>query len=133
GEKQWLGSPEHRAISRQAVRESLVLLKNKGSLLPLDRKLNVLVAGDGADNIGKVSGGWTVTWQGTGNKNTDFPGGTSIYQGISEVVAAAGGKVQFSEDASYTDAPDVAIVVYGENPYAEGEGDITNLQYQRED
>ncbi len=133
GKKELLGSAEHRAIARQAVRESLVLLKNKNSLLPLKRKMNVLVAGDAADNIGKVSGGWTISWQGTGNKNSDFPGATSIYQGINDVVTKAGGSASLSVDGSYKVAPDVAIVVFGENPYAEGEGDISNLQYQRED
>src|SRR5690606_3792515 len=64
GKKELLGAPEHREVARQAVRESLVLLKNKGNLLPLARNQTILVAGDGADNIGKQAGGWSVTWQG---------------------------------------------------------------------
>ena len=64
---------EHRAVARQAVRESLVLLKNRAHLLPLSPKLNVLVAGDGADNIPKQSGGWTITWQGTGTYQRRLP------------------------------------------------------------
>jgi beta-glucosidase len=130
GKEEWIGAAEHRAIARQAVRESLVLLKNNNKLLPLERKLNVLVAGDGADNIGKQSGGWTISWQGTGNTNSDFPGGSSVYQGIAEVVNAAGGKAELNESGSYNQKPDVAIVVFGENPYAEMQGDVSDLTYR---
>jgi beta-glucosidase len=132
GRTELLGAAEHRAIARQAVRESLVLLKNSNDLLPLARSSRVLVAGDGAHNIGKQSGGWTLTWQGTGNTNDDFPGATSIYQGIAEIVRAAGGTVQLSEEGRYTDKPDVAIVVFGEDPYAEMQGDISHLAYGSE-
>jgi beta-glucosidase len=128
-----LGSPEHRAVAREAVRKSLVLLKNEGSLLPLRRKLHVLVAGDGADDIEKQSGGWTLTWQGTENTKADFPGATSIYEGIRATVAAAGGTATLSPDGSYRSKPDVAIVVFGENPYAEWHGDIRSLDYRGAD
>jgi beta-glucosidase len=131
GKTDLIGSAEHRLVARQAVRESLVLLKNKANLLPLSPSANVLVAGDGADNIGKQSGGWSITWQGTGNTNADFPGGSSIYDGIEQVVNAAGGKVQLSPTGEFTEKPDVAIVVFGEEPYAEGNGDLDNLEYQR--
>lgn len=133
GKKEVLGAPEHREIARQAVRESLVMLKNKNNLLPLVRNQKVLVAGDGADNIGKQSGGWSVTWQGTGNSNSDFPGGTSIYGGINQVVSAAGGKATLSVDGSFTEKPDVAIVVFGEDPYAEMQGDAGTLAYKPRD
>jgi beta-glucosidase len=112
------------------VQESLVLLKNK-NVLPINPTNHILVAGNGADNIGKQSGGWTITWQGTNNTNTDFPGGTSIYKGIAGQVKSAGGKVTLSEDGSFTTKPDVAVVVFGEEPYAEGHGDRENLDYQR--
>ena len=131
GKTELIGSAEHRKIARQAVRESLVLLKNKGNILPLKPSQNILVAGDGADNIGKQSGGWSITWQGTGNTNTDFPGGSSIYSGIKQVVNAAGGEVQLNIAGEYKEKPDVAIVVFGEEPYAEGNGDLDNLEYQR--
>ncbi|HVF16198.1 MAG TPA: glycoside hydrolase family 3 N-terminal domain-containing protein, partial [Steroidobacteraceae bacterium] len=117
--RELLGAPEHRAVAREAVRKSLVLVKNKNAVLPLRRKMNVLVAGDGADNIGKQSGGWTITWQGTETTNTDFPGATSIFGGIKQTVEASGGKAMLSVDGSFTAKPDVAIVVFGENPYAE--------------
>jgi len=118
-------------VARQAVRESLVLLKNKDNLLPLSPKLNILVAGDAAHNIGKQSGGWSITWQGTNNSNEDFPGGTSIYDGLASQVKAAGGKISLSEHGQFSQKPDVAIVVFGEEPYAEGHGDKDNLAYQR--
>ncbi len=126
-----IGSTEHRELAREAVRESLVMLKNKNNVLPLSRNMNVLVAGDGADNIGKQSGGWSISWQGTGNQNSDFPGATSIYKGINDVVSAAGGKTSLNVRGDYSERPDVAIVVFGENPYAEGEGDLANLEYQK--
>lgn len=129
GKTKLLGSPEHRAVAREAVRKSLVLLKNQDNLLPLSPKQNILVAGDGADNIGKQSGGWSITWQGTNNENSDFPGGSSIWDGISEKVTAAGGSATLSVDGSFTEKPDVAVVVFGEDPYAEGVGDIPTLEY----
>jgi beta-glucosidase len=122
-----LGSAEHRAVAREAVRKSLVLLRNEKELLPLRRNLNVLVAGEGADDIGQQSGGWTITWQGTGNSNADFPGGTSIFEGIRATVASAGGTATLSVDGSSPSRPDVAIVVFGEPPYAEWHGDIQSL------
>nr|WP_259337860.1 exo 1,3/1,4-beta-D-glucan glucohydrolase [Colwellia sp. RSH04] len=131
GKTELIGHQEHREIAQQAVRESLVLLKNNDNILPLSPKLNILMAGDAAHNIGKQSGGWTITWQGTNNENTDFPGGSSIYDGFAAQVNLAGGKIQLSEDGSFSEKPDVAIVVFGEEPYAEGHGDRANLVYQR--
>lgn len=133
GKTALLGSKSHRAIARQAVRESLVLLKNKQQLLPLNPASKVLVAGDGADNIAKQSGGWTLTWQGTENNNSDFPNAESIFSGIEKAVAAAGGQAELNVHGDYQQRPDVAIVVYGENPYAEMQGDIENLDYHSSD
>ncbi len=131
GDRSIIGHPDHRAVAREAVRKSLVMLKNNNNLLPIEPNSRVLVAGDGAHNIGKQSGGWTITWQGTGNENSDFPDASSIYQGIEQVVTAAGGSAELSVDGSFNEKPDVAIVVFGENPYAEGNGDIANVEYQR--
>ncbi|WP_404340967.1 glycoside hydrolase family 3 protein [Pseudoalteromonas mariniglutinosa] len=131
GKTEIIGSAEHREIAKQAVRESLVLLKNKQQLLPLSPTAKVLVAGQGADNIGMQSGGWTITWQGTGNQNSDFPGGTSILDGIERTVEQAGGQVEYDLNGAFSSRPDVAIVVFGEQPYAEGNGDLDNLEYQR--
>jgi len=127
---QVIGSAAHRAVARRAVRESLVLLKNNHGLLPLDPRKRILVAGDGADNISKQNGGWTLTWQGTGLTNANFPGATSIWAGISAQVRAAGGAAVLSVDGSYKQKPDAAIVVFGEDPYAEFQGDLPNLAYK---
>ncbi len=132
GKADLLGAPEHRAVARQAVRESLVLLKNNDGLLPLKPAGRVLVAGDGADDIGKQSGGWTLTWQGIGNRKEDFPGATSIYDGIATAVQAAGGSAELSVEGEYSAKPDVAIVVFGEDPYAEMQGDRAHLDYEPE-
>lgn len=131
GKTSLIGAKAHRKIARQAVSESLVLLKNKDNILPLSPNQNILVTGNGAHNIGKQAGGWSITWQGTGNTNKDFPGGTSIYQGFESAMQAGAGKIELSEKGQYTQKPDVAIVVFGEEPYAEGNGDIDNLDYQR--
>ena len=125
-----VGSPAHRALARRAVRESMVLLKNNGGVLPLDPRKRILVAGDAADNISRQSGGWTLTWQGTGLGNKDFPGAQSIGAGIAEQVKAAGGQIEIAADGRYTRKPDVAVVVFGEDPYAEFQGDLPNLLYR---
>jgi len=124
-----VGAPEHRAIARQAVAESLVLLKNDG-VLPLKASAHILIAGDDADDIGQAAGGWTLSWQGDGNTNADFPGGTSIYAGIAAAMKAAGGTATLSRDGSFTAKPDVAVVVFGEQPYAEMRGDVRTLEFQ---
>ncbi len=124
---QWnlLGAPEHRAVAREAVRKSLVLLKND-DVLPLKPSANLLVAGLAADSVALQSGGWSITWQGGGElTNADFPGATSIYGGIAEAVKDAGGTATLSEDGGYSAKPDAAIVVFGEQPYAEFVGEIS--------
>ena len=115
-----IGSPAHRAVAREAVAKSQVLLKNRRHTLPLRDDADVYVAGSNADNIGNQAGGWTLTWQ--GDSTNQIPG-TTIREGIEE--AASHGTVTFSEDAS---APiqrkQVGIVVVGETPYSEGFGDV---------
>ncbi|HVR44747.1 MAG TPA: exo 1,3/1,4-beta-D-glucan glucohydrolase [Thermoanaerobaculia bacterium] len=132
GEFALLGAAPHRAVARQAVRESLVLLKNDGNVLPLPPGRHILVAGDGANDVGKQCGGWTLTWQGDGNRNSDFPGASSIWEGIRERVEAAGGTAVLSESGGFDRRPDAAIVVFGEDPYAEFSGDRANLVYDGE-
>lgn len=126
GEYDLLGSTEHREIAREAVRKSLVLLKNQG-VLPLKAGGRLLVAGDGADDIGRQSGGWTLTWQGTGINNSHFPGATSIWGGLKQAVSAAGGSAELSPDGTFKQRPDAAVVVFGEKPYAEFQGDRATL------
>lgn len=130
GKFELLGAPEHREVARRAVRESLVLLKNQDGVLPLAANQRVLVAGDGADDMGKQSGGWTLNWQGTGTKRADYPNADTIWDGIRTQVTAAGGTAQLAVDGRYTQKPDVAIVVFGEDPYAEFLGDLPNLLYK---
>ncbi|KOQ70931.1 glycoside hydrolase family 3 protein [Stenotrophomonas maltophilia] len=125
-----IGAPEHRAVARQAVRESLVLLKNQNGILPLSPKQRILVAGDGADDVGKQAGGWTLNWQGTGTTRKDFPNADTIFEGIAEQARAAGGEATLAIDGRYTTKPDVAVVVFGEDPYAEFQGDLPTLAYK---
>lgn len=108
-----VGSEANRAVGRQAVRESLVLLQQAEGVLPLTKGSNVWVAGSGADNLGHQTGGWTISWQNGG----DLTQGTTIAQGISEVANVV------------TDlaAADVAIVVLSEAPYAEWRGDVSSI------
>ena len=130
----WIGHPEHRALARQAVRESLVLLKNEGGVLPIAPGSNVLVAGAAASSIPTQLGGWSMTWQGDNIENADFPNATSILDGLRAALQGSGGAVQFK---SFRDLrrrlpdplPDVALLVYGEEPYAEYEGDVQTLEF----
>ncbi|MBI1403109.1 MAG: glycoside hydrolase family 3 protein [Porphyrobacter sp.] len=128
-----LGSPEHRAIAREAVAKSQVILKNSG-VLPLKPGARIAVAGSAADNVPQQAGGWTVTWQGGGELTAaDFPGATSIYAGIAAAARAAGGEAVLASDAQSGPAPDVAIVVFGEEPYAEYVGDRKDLAFRDEE
>ncbi|MEV0272628.1 glycoside hydrolase family 3 N-terminal domain-containing protein [Hamadaea sp. NPDC050747] len=116
-----VGNTAHRALARQAVRESQVLLKNTGNLLPLAKSGGkIFVAGKSADNIGYQSGGWTITWQGGSGAITP---GTTILQGIRSTVGS-GATVTYNVGGSGIDSSyRVAIAVVGETPYAEGQGD----------
>ncbi|MBA0684072.1 hypothetical protein Goari_025680 [Gossypium aridum] len=128
-----LGSQEHRELAREAVRKSLVLLKNGESadkpLLPLPKKATkILVAGTHADNLGYQCGGWTITWQGLGGN--DLTTGTTILQAVKNTVDSST-QVVYSEnpDAGFVKSGEFsyAIVVVGEHPYAETYGDSLNL------
>ena len=118
-----LGSPEHRDLAREAVRKSLVLLKNTG-VLPLRSGAHVLIAGRAADQVARASGGWTITWQGGADLTAaDLPGSTSIAAGIAAAMKAGGGSAEFAADGHFAARPDAAVVVFGEAPYAEYAGD----------
>ena len=118
-----IGTAENRAVAREAVRKSLVLLKNNASALPVSRSAKVLVAGKSANNLSNQSGGWTLTWQGTDNTDDQFGGGTTLWQAVQKVAPKA--VLDTSADGAMADATyDVALVAIGETPYAEGQGDI---------
>ena len=117
----------HRELAREAVQRSAVLLKNNANVLPLARNRKILVVGKGADSFSVQTGGWTLSWQGTGNSNADFPNGETVLAGIRRVVGDA--NVTYSATAEGVDSfpfgPDSAVIaVIGETPYAEGVGDI---------
>ena len=128
-----LGSPEHRALAREAVAKSQVILKNAG-ILPLKAGARIEVAGRAADNIPQQAGGWSVTWQGGGDLTAaDFPGATSIWSGIAAAAKAAGSEAVLAHEGNATSKPDVAIVVFGEQPYAEFVGDRKDLAFRDEE
>lgn len=125
------GGNEHRRVARQAVRESLVLLKNENKTLPLSRKLkHIHVAGDSANNIGIQCGGWTIDWQGKSGEVTS--GGTTILKAFQNT-ASADTKVTYSRDGTGAAGADVVVVVVGEKPYAEGPGDSAALTLSSEE
>lgn len=138
GRSDWIGHPRHRALARRAVRQSLVLLKNEDSVLPIVPQSRVLVAGAAASSIPSQLGGWSMTWQGDDIGNADFPGATSILDGVREAVEGAGGSVDYRQFADVLagpeeSLPDIALLVYGEAPYAEYEGDVETLEFSPRD
>jgi beta-glucosidase len=126
-------SREHLELARQAVRESLVLLKNEKDVLPLSKATPVIfVAGEGANDIGLQSGGWTLEWQGKAGNDND---GTTILSGIKAAVDS-GTRVEFKSDGDFNEFKDTSgnqliadtgIVVLAEKPYAEGVGDLKDI------
>jgi beta-glucosidase len=126
-----IGSPEHRAIARQCVRESLVVLKNESRALPLAKDIkHLVVVGAAADDLGVQCGGWTVDWQGRHGNVTH--GGTTILAGIRKAVSP-GTQVTFLPNAGDLKSADAVIVVIGEPPYAEGAGDRSGLYLPADD
>jgi len=129
GDKELLGSDAHRQLARRAVRQSLVLLKNNDGLLPLDPSKTYLLVGDGADSVAKMAGGWTLSWQG-GEANSEFPNAQTIRQSLSDLVAEGGGRLIYDPDGTRPEMADVVIAVYGEDPYAEFQGDLPDVDFK---
>lgn len=126
-----VGADEHRELAREAVRKSLVLLKNDGQALPLAKEEpRILVAGQAADDIGIQCGGWTIEWQGKEGRITP---GTTILEAIRRTAAAA--EVLYSPSGEFEEAvrAGVGIAVVGERPYAEGLGDRADLALGQRD
>ena len=125
------GSDEHRQVAREAVRQSLVLLKNNDKTLPVSKQITrIHVAGKNADNLGNQCGGWTIDWQGRSGQVTT--GGTTILAAIKNTVSEDT-KVTFSLDGTGATGADIGIVVIGETPYAEGRGDSADLALEKAD
>ncbi|MBC7870239.1 MAG: glycoside hydrolase family 3 C-terminal domain-containing protein [Chitinophagaceae bacterium] len=129
-----VGSDEHRQVAREAVRKSLVLLKNEGKTLPLPKNAHILVAGQGADDLGMQCGGWSIGWQGGRGAITV---GTTILEGIHEAVQPEG-QVRYDVEGLFKDSGEsekapLGIAVVGETPYAEGMGDNGSLYLSAED
>ena len=126
-------SREHLALARQAVRESLVLLKNENDVLPLDKDIPVIfIAGEGGNDIGLQSGGWTLDWQGRPGDDNE---GTTILSGIRAAVGPDT-RVEYNRDGDFSEfedsggnpvVADVGVVVLAEKPYAEGLGDNADI------
>lgn len=126
-----VGSAIHRAVARQCVQQSLVLLKDTNSVLPIPKTANVAIWGQGGDDVGIQCGGWTVSWQ--GSAGTPTPGGTTIRQGVE---ALCSGAVTFSDSGSNVGNADYIIAVLSEQPYAENSftdinliNDVANVGY----
>jgi beta-glucosidase len=116
-----VGSSEHRIVARKAVRESLVLLKSENDVLPLEANEPIAVVGKHGHNSGLQSGGWSIHWQG---QTESYNGATTILDGI----RSAASEVEYAENGCYEGmTADKAVVVVGENPYAEGAGDTDKL------
>lgn len=128
-----VGSQEHRDVARDAVRQSLVVLKNSHESLPLSKNAaHIIVGGSAAHNLGRQSGGWTVEWQGI---DGNWIPGTTVLDGIKKTVAS-GTRVEYSETGDFsvaTELADVGIAVVGEAPYAEGHGDNAHPVFSEED
>ena len=133
--KNHIRDKSHVELARTSVRESIVLLKNN-DVLPMNPGKNFLIIGEQSKYIENQMGGWTITWQGkswegTNISNNDFPNTKSIYESLSSHIKNMGGHVEYSNDGSYKSKPDFAIMVYGETPYAEGFGDIKDLDFSK--
>jgi beta-glucosidase len=117
-----VGSATHRQVARQAVQESLVVLKNDCGVLPLTKTATVALGGKSADDTGNQCGGWTISWQGASGS---VPGATSVRQAFEAALGAS--QVVYSAAGTSTSGATVGVAVIGETPYAEGKGDKTDL------
>ena len=130
GDPALVGAPAHLELAREAVAKSLVLLKNEGGVLPVKPGARVLIAGPGADSMAMQAGGWTISWQGTDTRAEDFPRGQTIGRAMAAAVKDSGGEAEIAPDGKTALRPDVAIVVMGEEPYAEFQGDTPHLAFR---
>lgn len=136
GQFQLVNSAAHRAIARQAVRESLVLLKNN-HVLPIKPHTKVYITGPSVSvpnsEITPQAGGWTISWQGSETTKADFPNAESIGSALRQAITDAGGQVIGNLDSAASVKPDLAIVIFGEDPYAEMRGDLVLPVFNKRD
>ena len=130
GQFSLLSCSEHLELARRAVRQSAVLLKHEDQILPLAGNQHILVCGRGADALDLACGGWTLSWQGGGDFSGLFPGSQTLLEGVQAKVKSSGGRVSFNPAGQWSDKPDIALVVLGEEPYAEFRGDCDTLAYR---
>ena len=129
-----LGQAEHQAVGREAVRKSLVMLKNNDRLLPFDPRGHIAVVGAAARSMSQQTGGWTLSWQGNDNANDEFETGQTIYEGLKQTITKAGGKISYAASAAQLKGrPDLVIYVFGETPYAEFKGDMSDVVFEFDD
>jgi|HubBroStandDraft_1064217.scaffolds.fasta_scaffold15096_2 beta-glucosidase len=121
-----VGSSDHLELASQAVQESLVLLQNNNNRLPLAKSAHIVVAGEGGNDLGTQSGGWTLSWQ--GGKGASGILGTTIFQAMQNI-ASSSSLVTYSADGSGANGADVGVVVLYENPYAEYCGDVPDPSF----
>lgn len=131
--ERFVATAAHQEVARRAARQSAVLLKDNGKVLPFPANSRVLVAGMSADSVPDLVGGWSMNWQGTGLTNADFPGSTSVYAGLKAALEPHGGTAMLSPSGDYQTRPDYAVVVFGETPYAEYQGDRESVIYKASD
>jgi len=127
-----VGKDEHREIAREAVRKSMVLLKNENQIMPLKKTIGqIIVAGQAANDIGLQCGGWTIEWMGKPGEITE---GTTILEGIRQTVSGDT-EITYSPSAEFGDQiqAEIGILVLAEQPYAEGKGDRLELVLSPED
>lgn len=134
--KEKVGSEEFAAVSLQAAREALTLLKNEGNYLPLAKNKKVLVTGPAANLRSVLNSGWTYTWQ--GNEESLYPKNKkTILEAIQAKIGAE--RVAYVPGSTFDEAldiaqaveaaknADVAIICIGENAYCETPGNIHDL------
>jgi len=123
-----VGKAEHREVAREAVRKSIVLLENNFGVLPLDKNATIAVVGKNAHNLGYQCGGWSISWQGSSG---DITTGTTILEGMQEVAPDA--DIVYSIDGSNIPEGAIGVVIIGETPYAESDGDSKTINFSSED
>lgn len=138
------GGEEFAKLALEGATESMVLLKNEGNILPLQRGKKILLTGPNANQMRCLDGGWSYTWQGhradefAGKYNTIYEAFCNEY-GRENVILNQG--VTYNEKGKYWEEnepqilgavaaakdADVIVACIGENSYTETPGNLTDL------